>query len=218
MEEEKWKDFEFKDAKYKISSFGKIYSYASQSFIKEHLSKDGYPQVTIGGKKKRSTCRVHRLVAIYFVENPKPDEYNEVNHIDFDRTNYKSENLEWCTHLQNIAYSVAAKRMYCQANDVTGKNNHNYGNKKLSKIYANDKKLAKEKQGRPGAKNGRCVKVAMFTYDKSFYKEFNYIRECADYMIESNIITSNRDMVANNISNCIVKKQESYLNYYFEAI
>jgi hypothetical protein len=59
--------------------------------------------------------------------------------------------------------------------DTYGENNNNYGNRKLSKIYKENPELAKEKQSRPGIKNGRCIKVAMFTIDKSFYKEFNYV-------------------------------------------
>lgn len=30
----------------------------------------------------------------------------EVNHINFDRTDYRAENLEWVTHAENIKYSV----------------------------------------------------------------------------------------------------------------
>ena len=216
--EEKWKEFEYGNKRYKISSFGNLYNYTSGIFIKHTINQDGYPIVKIGSKYNRKSISVHRLVAIYFVENPKPNEYNEVNHIDFDRMNCKADNLEWCTHLQNIAYSFGAKRMYVQKHNMIGKNNTNFGNRKLSKIYAENKELAKEKQGRPGIKNGRCVKVAMFTPDKNFYKEFNYMRECADYIINSGIATFDRDVIANNISNCIKKRQKSYLDYYFEAI
>lgn len=44
----------------------------------------------------RRYLRVHRLVAKYFVENPKPDEFDIVNHIDGDKMNNHYKNLEWC--------------------------------------------------------------------------------------------------------------------------
>ena len=44
----------------------------------------------------RRYVRVSRLVALYFVENPNPLEYDIVNHIDGDKLNNKASNLEWC--------------------------------------------------------------------------------------------------------------------------
>lgn len=44
----------------------------------------------------RRYLRVHRLVAKYFVKNPKPDEFDIVNHIDGDKMNNHYKNLEWC--------------------------------------------------------------------------------------------------------------------------
>jgi len=216
--EKEWKEFDYGDKKYKISTSGELYNYDLDYFVKHTINQDGYPTVKIGSMEKRKSISVHKLVAIYFVNNPKPDEYNEINHIDFNRENCNADNLEWCTHKQNIAYSYNANRMYAQNHDISGENNNNYGNRKLSKIYKENPELAKEKQSRPGIKNGRCMKVAMFTIDKSFYKEFNYLRECADYIINSGITAFNRNVVAKNISDCIVKRKDSYLNYYFKTI
>ena len=212
---EEWKEFEFGNKKYLVSSYGQFLDFETKDEIYQRTSTDGYRQVRLGEWRQRKFFASHRIVALLFVENKNPEEYVEVNHLDFDRKNNRAENLEWCTHRQNILYSCQAGRYGV---NTKGENNPNFGNRKLSKIYAENKDLAKEKQGRPGIKNGRCIKVAMFTADKSFYKEFNYLRECADYMIDSGITTFTRDIIANNISDCIVKRQDSYLNYYFEAI
>lgn len=47
-------------------------------------------------------CRVHRLTATAFINNPHG--YPSINHIDENKTNNKAENLEWCTVAYNNAY------------------------------------------------------------------------------------------------------------------
>lgn len=146
--------------------------------LKQRLNHDGYPEVWLSTKKHKrgTTARVHRLVALAFI--PNPDNKPEVNHKDYNRANPNLNNLEWVTHHENILYSK------CNMPDYHGENNPNYGNHKLSKRYADDKKLSIEKQGRPGLQNGRCQKIKLF-YDGLLIKEFNYIKECIIYMIDN---------------------------------
>jgi hypothetical protein len=54
------------------------------------------------GKDKKKLCKVHRLVAIAFIDNPNG--YSQVNHIDEDKANNKVENLEWCDCKYNNNY------------------------------------------------------------------------------------------------------------------
>lgn len=44
----------------------------------------------------RRCLRVHRLAAIYYVENPNLKEYNIENHKDRNKLNNHYTNLEWC--------------------------------------------------------------------------------------------------------------------------
>lgn len=63
-------------------------------------SKRGdYVSVNLTRENKEKTFSVHRLVAISFVDNP--NNHKEVNHIDGNKLNNHSENLEWCTRSQN---------------------------------------------------------------------------------------------------------------------
>ena len=59
---------------------------------------------------------VHRLVAMAFI--PNPNGYNELNHKDEDKTNNSVENLEWCTHRENIRYSLARPIIGVRENSI----------------------------------------------------------------------------------------------------
>lgn len=61
------------------------------------LNSDGYP--ITGG-----SIPVHLYVAYGWVDGWFDGA--EVNHKDFDRTNYHADNLEWTTHKENVRWSV----------------------------------------------------------------------------------------------------------------
>lgn len=66
--------------------------------VKEYkLNPDGYP--ITGG-----SIPVHLFVAYGWVDGWFKGA--EVNHKDFNRTNYHANNLEWTTHQENVRYSV----------------------------------------------------------------------------------------------------------------
>ena len=67
----------------------------------------GYKRIRVTDieTKTRRYLRVHRLVAKYFVKNPKPNEYDMVNHIDGDKMNNHYENLEWCNISMNTQHA-----------------------------------------------------------------------------------------------------------------
>ena len=62
-----------------------------------HISH-GYKRIRVTDidTNTRRYLRVHRLVAIYYVTNPRPDIYDQVNHKDGDKLNNNYTNLEWC--------------------------------------------------------------------------------------------------------------------------
>lgn len=121
--EEIWKEKELNGLNYYISNFGNIKT--KNKYIKLRNDKDGYLVFTAGTKNNRNSFKVHRLVAELYVENPnnKP----EVNHLDFNRNNSKFDNLSWCTHLENIEYSVKNNK-----NIIINNNGENNPNSKLT--------------------------------------------------------------------------------------
>ena len=114
---------------------------------KHNLNHDGYPVVSINTQNGWRCIGIARLIATAFI--PNPQELSDVDHINYDRTDYSIENLRWISHADNV------KRSVCNLPDRHGENNPNYGNTKLSQFYAANPDIAREKQGRPGTQNGR---------------------------------------------------------------
>lgn len=55
----------------------------------------GYHFYSLYFKGKQYILYTHRVVAEYFIPNPKPEEYTIVHHIDGDKNNNNYLNLEW---------------------------------------------------------------------------------------------------------------------------
>lgn len=92
-----------KPTNYSVSDVGEVRNDITGRLLNPSIQQ-GYCHVglTINGKIKR--CRVHRLVAIAFLENPENKPY--INHIDGCRSNNKLSNLEWCTPAENTQHAV----------------------------------------------------------------------------------------------------------------
>lgn len=50
--------------------------------------------VTLYYNKKSYHFSIHRLVGLYFIDNP--NNYKQINHKDCNKRNNNKENLEWC--------------------------------------------------------------------------------------------------------------------------
>lgn len=67
------------------------------------INNSGYHRVRISDDDaKLHEKLVHRLVAEAFI--PNPEGLPEVNHIDRDKSNNSVNNLEWCSHLENMQH------------------------------------------------------------------------------------------------------------------
>lgn len=119
--QEIWKDIEGYEGIYQVSNLGRVRSldrirngrnqYGAE-FKVIHKGKEltpfstltGYLEVSLYIKQKRHNFLIHRLVAQAFIPNIK--ELSEVNHIDGNKSNNRSDNLEWCTNIENQQHAI----------------------------------------------------------------------------------------------------------------
>ena len=93
--------------RYTISKGGYIENKFNKE-MKQSTNPQGYKTVSlIDVHGKRNHCRVHRLVALTYLQTPTPGQ-DQVNHIDGDKANNSIQNLEWCNQWDNMNH---AKRM-----------------------------------------------------------------------------------------------------------
>ena len=72
---------------YGISNLGNIKNLKKGNILTPYLNKNGYLTYTFCQNGVKKTFRIHRLVALYFIDNPNNLPY--VNHKDGNKTNNK---------------------------------------------------------------------------------------------------------------------------------
>ena len=55
--------------------------------------------------------RVHRMVAMAFLEVERTEERNEVDHINGNKSDNSVDNLRWCTHKENMNNPVTLRKI-----------------------------------------------------------------------------------------------------------
>lgn len=128
---------------YKIDELGNIYSFKRYKEGKKkspYVDKDGYLCVSVMVNNKAKAFKVHRLVAMTFLNNP--DNLPQVNHRDANKQNNHFNNLEWVTNERNQrhAWDADLKTIKLKTEQVReikrllGKHN----NTEISKLYGVD--------------------------------------------------------------------------------
>lgn len=119
--EEIWKDIEGFEGLYKISNCGNVYSvggrvmgrmnnrYKNKPRIMKPYIRNGYEHIRLTKDNKQFHYKIHRLVALAFLPNPK--NYPYVNHKDENKRNNHVNNLEWCNAKYNLNYGTHNERM-----------------------------------------------------------------------------------------------------------
>lgn len=107
-----WKDIIGFEGCYKAGDSGEIKSLerkdrlgriVNNRLLNKVLNHQGYYRVRLSKDGKKLPCRVHRLVAVAFIPNPKNKSH--VNHKDGDKLNNAADNLEWVTHTENMKHA-----------------------------------------------------------------------------------------------------------------
>lgn len=139
MEDEVWKPVVGYEGLYEVSNLGRVRSLDRRvpsrwgatrvmpgKLLSPKASDEGYvgillyPVVPSGKPRKFVRKLIHRLVAESFIRIPEDGE--EVNHKDFNRSNNRVENLEWVSSSDNVQHSVKAGRWASAHNSATNPN------------------------------------------------------------------------------------------------
>ena len=117
-----WKDIEGYEWIYQVNELWNIKSFKfwRETILKNWSDKNWYLHTTLCKLWKRKNFKIHRLIWIYFIENP--ENKKEINHINWITNDNRLENLEWCTPSENIKH--AFKIWLCYNNHY--KINHPY--------------------------------------------------------------------------------------------
>lgn len=93
---------------YSVTKDGKVYSLIKNRFLKQHKNEKGYLYVNLKKEGKPYKKRVNRIVAESYI--PNPNNYAQVNHINYVRDDNRVENLEWCDNVYNSCYSLPNRK------------------------------------------------------------------------------------------------------------
>lgn len=113
---EEWKSIADYEDLYEVSCYGRIRNKKTHQILRTHVN-EGYNIISLRKNGKKKNLRVARLVATAFVDNPEG--LSEVNHINKDRRDDASENLEWCDRIYNVRYSKAKRVISTDENGET---------------------------------------------------------------------------------------------------
>ena len=166
---EQWKDIPDYEGYYQISNLGRVKSLEKTLIIckrkcvykplikKPHISKRGYWEIGICKNRLGVTKKIHRLIAISFIDNPK--NHPQINHIDGNKLNNNISNLEWVNNRENACHRVKSSNY---TSKYTGVSYFKRDNKWRSGIHV----------------KGVSIRFGMFkTEEEAYQKRLEYEKE-----------------------------------------
>lgn len=117
LDGEEWRDVMGYERLYMVSNMGRVKSFGNRNkgrlrrgelLLSQHDTQ-GYLAVNLSKNGHGKIAKVHRLVAMAFVDGYQPGLV--VNHKDEDKRNNHSDNLEWVTPYDNMLYGSRNSRI-----------------------------------------------------------------------------------------------------------
>jgi len=153
--EEIYKDIKGYEGLYQVSNKGNVRRlvfinnqtmFPKITNVKGTDNCNGYLYVKLSKNGNKKNYYIHRLVAETFI--PMEKNKKSVNHLDYNKHNNCVENLEWCTQLENVNYSIERMK---------------HARRKARKTNTGEKYISKRKNG-----IYRVVLRGCINCDKSF--------------------------------------------------
>ena len=150
------KDIKGYEGLYAVTSCGKIWSYRNKKFLKPSKDEGGYLRVNLYKNGNCENKKIHRLVAEAYI--PNPNNYDTVDHIDFNTTNNYVNNLQWMSRNENCRKQRSVRKIYCFENE---------------KIYESQAQAAKEL----GLDQGNISRVCRGIFKQTGGYHFKFVIE-----------------------------------------
>lgn len=142
-----WVDIKGYEGYYQVSSLGNIKSIRrvlecsngnrvkKEMLLKRSIDAQGYLNCSLCIHNECKTIKVHRLVALNFLENP--ENLPEVDHLDRVRNNARLDNLEWVSRIDNVHRALDRDKTSQYIGVTMQKRNNKY----RAEIQVNGKKI-----------------------------------------------------------------------------
>lgn len=103
---EEWRKVQNTNGMIEVSNYGRVRSLlrGKPHILKTQKDSKGYHRVSVTIDGHKTTYKVHRLVAIAFIDNN--NNHSQVNHIDGNKDNNNVSNLEWISNRDNAIHAV----------------------------------------------------------------------------------------------------------------
>lgn len=103
---------------YAITIDGRILNKKRQTWLAQNDLGRGWLKVELWKNGQRKNFKVHRLVALTFI--PNPENKPAINHIDGNKQNNHTSNLEWVTNQENTDHAKVNNLMWFQKESYAG--------------------------------------------------------------------------------------------------
>lgn len=122
---ENWRTIRGYEGFYEVSTLGRVRNSRTRRILSPQRARGGYLFVQLCRPGQCKPCKIHRLVATAFLENP--NNFPQVNHKNGNTADNRVSNLEWCSQEYNIWHehrvlgknNKATRRVLCvETNEV----------------------------------------------------------------------------------------------------